>query len=376
MRAGLRGHQPLPGLLAAAHRFRPLRRGHLVVAPLVLDPDLVPADVLEQLGEDLPGEVLAVVDFPVVADELVQGHLLLHLCIVLVCVQHEEAVREHVHRVGVRHGVWVLHVVPVSEDLQDARDLLRFAGQEEGLEVDPQRHVERVPFEVKKLHELPEDGHVELFRAPQQFADHVLVQARAVPQKLGHRDRLERRGQQLDPLQELQALLVVPVEVVGPDRQPLLQLLLHQHPRHPGLVAVLRPHGPPQAVGVLGRVGLGLGERRHPPLRAQALLDALHDGQQPLQAEEVCGGQRRVHREGVARQQVGDAAEDVGAVHGAVQVGVHVRHEGGVSGELHEALQGDLLLLVRGPLPLGDLHQHALHESGHLEPQPLPEVDV
>ena len=46
--------------------------------------------------------------------------------------------------------------------------------------------------------------------------------------------------------------------------------------------------------------------------------------------QEVRGGQLRVHWEGVLRQQVANSLEDVVPIHGAVQVGVQIHHEGRV----------------------------------------------
>ena len=73
-----------------------------------------------------------------------QGRLT-HPDVVLVGVEQDDGVAQDVDRVGVLEEVGALRVVVLAEGLHDSVDLLRLSRQPEGLQVQPDRHVEGEP---------------------------------------------------------------------------------------------------------------------------------------------------------------------------------------------------------------------------------------
>mmetsp|Transcript_119400 Transcript_119400/g.385498 ORF Transcript_119400/g.385498 Transcript_119400/m.385498 type:complete len:287 (-) Transcript_119400:251-1111(-) len=204
--------------VAAPHELHEVgpagRRNALSEAPAAGGLDLVVVDALEDPHLHLFRDVLALVDAPVVAQEVLQGHAPLQLRVVLVGVQHDDAERKGVRSVRMlqvpstlcTRVLAVLHVLPVvgvGEDLQHPVDLLRLLGEEEGLQEPPEGliNVRRAP--VKGVHE----GCEGVFRLrsglPEKLAHgrvgHAVVQAPQDPPQLlgplleGRRARVARR---------------------------------------------------------------------------------------------------------------------------------------------------------------------------------------
>mmetsp|Transcript_7129 Transcript_7129/g.24526 ORF Transcript_7129/g.24526 Transcript_7129/m.24526 type:complete len:205 (-) Transcript_7129:1468-2082(-) len=203
--------------------------------------------------------------------------------------------------------------------------------------------VEGEPLEVEQIHEGVKDFEIKLLGVPEELPDHILGQPPCRVQELCNALSSELLGQEIDALQELETLLRVPVEVVHPDIDAPLEVLLVLH--------LLCPSGKvawggrlPNGVGALCRV-LVL-RRVELKLLLASLEEVVEDGQEALEGQEVRGGQLRVHWEGVLRQQVANSLEDVVPIHGAVQVGVQIHHEGRVPAEGNQALQRNLLLLI------------------------------
>ena len=88
---------------------------HQVVAVVLGDLEGLRLDRVEERDEQLPGQVLAVVDAPVHGDELLHRRLVLHTGVVQAGVEHDDGEAEHVARVGVGEDVWVELAVALGE---------------------------------------------------------------------------------------------------------------------------------------------------------------------------------------------------------------------------------------------------------------------
>ena len=100
-----------------------------------------------------------------------------------------------------------MFIRPLREGLHDAVDLLRLAGEAEGVQEHTQRRQQRDVLEVERAH-IREQRLLVLLRVlPQVLADLLLVESRREPQKA--RNVRRRRGVRNQPrlLQVLDALL-------------------------------------------------------------------------------------------------------------------------------------------------------------------------
>lgn len=74
-----------------------------------------------------------------------------------------------------------------------------------------------------------------------------------------------------------------------------------------------------------------------------------------------------IPRKSVTGQRVTDRLEQIGALHVAVVVNVHIQHQRRLPGELQQALQGKLLLLrpVASPIQHPQVHTGMKHTTVH-----------
>ena len=144
------GHHPPAAALRLTHHVGPSRgreRGCGVIGEF----DLVFDDAAEDVLECLARPIRPAVGAAVIADELVQGHLALHLRVVLISVEHDDGVRQDVRGVRVRHRVRVSAVIARRENLQNARNFLRLAGEFEPVQERAQRLIQGDPAEIEDV---------------------------------------------------------------------------------------------------------------------------------------------------------------------------------------------------------------------------------
>ena len=159
---------------ARAHHVGPLgrrQRGSGVVGEF----DLVVDDARENRLQRLPRPIFPPVGPAVVPDELLERHLALHLRVVLVRVEHDDAVTQHVRRVRVRHSLGVGGVIPCRENLEDAGNLLRLAGKLKPVQKRPQRTIQRHALKVEDVAVLGERGDVEVLVVAEILPDNLFI---------------------------------------------------------------------------------------------------------------------------------------------------------------------------------------------------------
>mmetsp|Transcript_41426 Transcript_41426/g.104124 ORF Transcript_41426/g.104124 Transcript_41426/m.104124 type:complete len:360 (-) Transcript_41426:553-1632(-) len=251
--AGTASRQLAAGKERSAAELRPPRGRHAGAAPgsgrRLLQLDGVADDGPVQVLLEIVRQVGAVVDAAIVALELLQRHLLLHLIIVRVGVEHDHAVAQDVRGIRVAQRAGVLLVVARAKTVHDAVDLLRFARQLEGLQEQTQRPVEGHTRELKRLGEMLEDIQVEVVvilllqvDLPQKSANGLLVQPGACAQEAGNGLGLQGVRKKVAGLKEEEALLGVPVEVISGKNEAALEVFLATHSCHPS-IAMLRAAG-------------------------------------------------------------------------------------------------------------------------------------
>ena len=372
------GHHASAPALRLAHHVGPSRgreRGRGVVGEF----DLVLDDAAEDVLERLARPIRTAVGAAVVADELVQGHLALHLRVVLIGVEHDDGVRQDVRRVRVRHRARVGAVIARGENLQNARNLLRLAGEFEPVQERAQRLIQGDPAEVEDAAVLGQHLDVEILVIAEVLAHHLLIQTRRVLEKPRHSRRLERIRQELDLLHVRQSLLVRSVEVIRARQQSALDATVaSQRPRARDASCLRLSRAPgcesiPNLAAnlllpVVVRVGVG---GRLPRGRdgGGSIGDAGGDGEQTLQGQEVRGVERgAVLRERASAEQTDEFLEEVGPLDVAVEIHVQVRHERGLAAQVHDALEGDALGLLRDlPATLREGKQHHAQERLQLQ---------
>mmetsp|Transcript_15655 Transcript_15655/g.49161 ORF Transcript_15655/g.49161 Transcript_15655/m.49161 type:complete len:607 (+) Transcript_15655:490-2310(+) len=333
-------HQPLP-LHSALDELHPPAAGHLPPVPApALELDLVLVDTIEDGLEHFARKVLLVVDAAHVLNERRLVHAPLDLLVVLVRVEHQDAVGEHAGGVLVLHAAAfpaLLHELP-REVVRHTLDLLGLSRDHERFQVGAERHLEVHAFEVEGGGVLFQHLHVEGLVLPEVLPDQTLVEARCVAQELRHRLGGHVRGpsarEKVNLPHELQPLLDVAVEVVRRHREPaLVKLAAAEVGRPCGQVpwglALLIPE-----VGVLLRVHQLLRLGGVPAARA-AIGDGVNHGQEPLEAEQVHGAEGGVDWEGVLAEEVAELLEHIGGLDRAVKIGVHVHHKSGLAAKVH-----------------------------------------
>eukprot|EP00053_Salpingoeca_punica_P008628 m.77201 g.77201 ORF g.77201 m.77201 type:complete len:427 (+) comp14684_c0_seq1:65-1345(+) len=185
-------------------------------------------DAVIQTGEEIVGQVLAVVDASVHADEGLQRRLQLDARVVQACVEHDGGKGQHVARVLRGEGVWVAYAEADGKLLHESVNLLRLAGQPEAPQVVPQSLVKVLAGEVVEEGELAHSGEVQRLVLADKLADLRLVEPLGVEEEGGNgRGRLLQElvlDEEVDAL--LCALLVEDVDAAQQQRLLVVVLLV------------------------------------------------------------------------------------------------------------------------------------------------------
>ena len=375
---------------------------------LVLDLDLVGGDILVEGFEELGGQVARVVDASVHVDELLLGHLLLHLRRVRVRVEHDEREGEHVGRVRVGKDARVERAEALGELLHHPINLLRLARQPEAREEVAQRVVEAHPAKVERVHVNVEHLLVEVVALAEIIADRALVEALRLEQKLAdggggllesaHLDQVADAALRLHvELDDALLHLVLPVEHgLKVDRLASAAALRCEHERRARVArrVVGSAAGAPLALRRARWLPLG-GRRGHRALgchrfaaAAARLVAALTfpehhrvgDADEGLEGERL---ERRVlvarlgealARERHPREHVAHGGEDAAPLEVAVVVEEEVDDELRLADEHAERLDGEELLLAGRVGGLEDAQQNVREEDPNLRLEMVLEV--
>ena len=161
---------PLPVLPGAALLDQPAllvwreEGEHQVIVRLVRDLERLLLDVVINGGQHLPRQVSAGINPRVLGDELLlsDAELLVDVLVVKGGVEHDDGEGEDVDGVAGGESGRVVRAVMFSEGRHDPVNLLGLAGQSEAPEeLSECLHHQQVR-EVVKLHEVPQDGLVEI----------------------------------------------------------------------------------------------------------------------------------------------------------------------------------------------------------------------
>ena len=157
-----------------ARQFRPSawRQAH---RPTVVKLDLVRDNGIEYVNQYLGGPIITAICSAIVADELFERHLILHLRIVLIGVQHNYTVRQHVRRVRIRYGVRVRFIITRSKTFEYARNFLCFSGELESRQKGSQSSIKRDISKVKELGVLIQNRDNERRGLTEVVADDFLI---------------------------------------------------------------------------------------------------------------------------------------------------------------------------------------------------------
>ena len=360
---------------------------------LVLHPNLVVDDAIVQFGEMLGGEVLSVVDAAVVAKETLLSHLVLHLRVVRVRVQHDDGERKHVGGVCGLVRAGVLPAVPLGELLHQPIDLLRFPRKSETLQKFTNRLVQGLPREVHRVDVGMHHRQVGLLALAEVIADDGLVQIRSRAQKLGD---LRGGGPEApNLLHERDALLRLLVEeshrllVFQLGRLLLLDAghLADHRGRRDGLSIVRGARGGLRRLGQFGRF-FRLRRRARPELVVHPPAERREHPAETLErlcleyrlASRLRARQIRHARESLrdANEGVYQSLEEVAGVEVAVKVDKEVHQQLRVGAQLVQAHQEDGALGVgreRGAVHHleGLEHEHG-EEEAHLRLERRPKL--
>ena len=145
---------------------------------LVLHLDLVRLNLLVDLAEKLLGQVLSVVDAPVVLHEVLLGHALrLEVLVMLISVQHDNRERQDVRSVGVgKDRIGVLVQVSLGKLEHESVDLLRLTRKTERLQVRPESVGETRRSEVLHVDEGVHGSNVLLLALTEVLSDDRLAE--------------------------------------------------------------------------------------------------------------------------------------------------------------------------------------------------------
>mmetsp|Transcript_6085 Transcript_6085/g.17593 ORF Transcript_6085/g.17593 Transcript_6085/m.17593 type:complete len:521 (-) Transcript_6085:489-2051(-) len=359
--------------------------------------DRVVLHTVVQLLEVLSWQVRAVVDAPVVTNELVLRHPVADVLVVQVRLQHDQREREYEGAIGVLEHAGIVQRVLLRELFHHPVNLLRLAREPEHRQKSPQRDVELLPAEVATINEAVQHGLIVWLVLAKVVPDSGLVETHVpLPEELGDVMRVVRYEAVL--LEILDAALGLHVELVHTDLQLHLALPVVHHG------ACRRGHGRNDTGGRGGErgvalrvilavaVGVGLhlgvpdGGRglllRHPP---GPVNDGAHESDQRLQGQnlqlllllrldEIRVLKRCVLPLGDFRQAVDHALEDVFLVDIAVEVEEELQRRRGIGAELVEHLQHTMLVKVGGVPAFQDPQENLLDADADLGAQILLEV--
>mmetsp|Transcript_7040 Transcript_7040/g.25480 ORF Transcript_7040/g.25480 Transcript_7040/m.25480 type:complete len:488 (-) Transcript_7040:425-1888(-) len=206
---GVQPRQPAPALLAL-----PLPAiASLNILVVALELELVVDDVLVDLRNELGRQVLLVVDPAVVPLELLHGHLVLHLVVVRIRLQHDHRIRKDIRCVRVGKDILgVADAVPLCVLEHEPVDLLGLAGEPEPAKKVPETLVKLHIREVQHFHVRVHHVQVERVRLPKVLPDGSLVELVLALQEEGG-DVLGALAQEAMLLQKGHTLLRLPLEL-------------------------------------------------------------------------------------------------------------------------------------------------------------------
>ena len=217
---------PLPALVPAALLPQPaflvgVEEGvHQVVAVILGDLEGLRLDALVEGHEQLPRQVLSVVDASVHGDELLHAGLLLDAGVVEAGVEHDDGEAEHVAGVGVGEDVGVELAVALGECLHHPVNLLRLARQTETpQELSESLHQDQVS-EVMELNKCFQHGFIEVILLSQIVSNCSLVQSFFFVQEL--RNLLRCFFDQAMENKEFNSLLWIHIKFLLPHCKVLL----------------------------------------------------------------------------------------------------------------------------------------------------------